>query len=271
LRIATVGDNCIDVYRTLAQSAVGGNALNVAVQLHRLGASSEYLGAVGDDSNGLRIVRALQTQGIGVDGVRIAIGSTAVTELGLDSDGERAVLSEQFGVCADYTPSEAELDQLTGFDHVHCANLPQFERVAVALQDRGLRISYDFAVTIGSPYFSGLDVAFLGSDQTPEHRHSKALASEAVAAGARMALVTCGRYGSLAFDGEAMISAPALPVSAVDTCGAGDAYIAAFIKAMREGKSLAACMRMGAETAAQSCLHHGAWPQALERLPWVSA
>lgn len=33
LRFATVGDDCIDRYLSLKQAAVGGNAVNVAVQL----------------------------------------------------------------------------------------------------------------------------------------------------------------------------------------------------------------------------------------------
>lgn len=36
---ATVGDNCVDRYLELGKCVIGGNALNVAIQLARAGAS----------------------------------------------------------------------------------------------------------------------------------------------------------------------------------------------------------------------------------------
>src|SRR5690349_7472966 len=119
-RVASVGDNCIDVYHPLEQTAVGGNGLNVAVQLKLLGAASEYFGAVGSDRYGIRVRDAVQGNGLPLDHVRVERGSTAVSELGQEPMGERVVLSEFFGVCADYAPSEEERSLLLGFDHVHC-------------------------------------------------------------------------------------------------------------------------------------------------------
>ena len=46
-RFAAIGDNCIDRYLPLNQAAVGGNAVNVAVQLALLGQDCGYFGAVG--------------------------------------------------------------------------------------------------------------------------------------------------------------------------------------------------------------------------------
>jgi fructoselysine 6-kinase len=271
LRVASVGDNCIDVYHPLEQSAVGGNGLNVAVQLRRVGVLSEYFGAVGNDLHGARIREALEANGLPLDRVRVETGATAVSELGQEATGERTVLSEFFGVCADYAPTEDERKRLLRFDHVHCANLPHFDVLAPVLRAGGVPVSYDFGVTIGSDYFEGLDVAFLGSDEPPDSRASQALAEEALLAGARIAVVTCGGYGSLAFDGGSLVVQPALPVSAVDTCGAGDGYIAAFLAERYSGGRLDACMRAGAEVAARTCAHLGAWPQELEPLRVVTA
>jgi fructoselysine 6-kinase len=266
LRIASVGDNCIDVYHPLEQSSVGGNGLNVAVQLRRLGIQSEYFGAVGDDVHGARIREVLAAEGLALDHVRVESGATAVSELRQEANGEREVLSEFFGVCAEYSPTEEERALLLGFDHVHCANLPHFDELASALQAGGVPVSFDFSVTIGSDYFDGLDVAFLGSEKPPDHPESRGLGERAVAAGARVVVVTCGRHGSLALEGNAVVVEPAVPVGAVDTCGAGDGYIAGFVATRRAGGSLEACMRAGAEVAARTCTHLGAWPQVLEPL-----
>ena len=51
--VATVGDNCIDRYLPpIALATVGGNAVNVAVHLRRLGRRTAYFGAVGEDREG---------------------------------------------------------------------------------------------------------------------------------------------------------------------------------------------------------------------------
>ena len=57
---AVVGDNCLDVFLPpAAGSLVGGNAVNVAVQLRSCGRRSHYFGAVGEDAAGAAIARAL--------------------------------------------------------------------------------------------------------------------------------------------------------------------------------------------------------------------
>jgi fructoselysine 6-kinase len=62
----------------------------------------------------------------------------------------------------------------------------------------------------------------------------------------------------------AVVTAPAVPVAdVVDTCGAGDAFIAAFLVSRLAGASLAACLRAGAEAGARACTFVGAFPQPL--------
>jgi fructoselysine 6-kinase len=270
-RVAAVGDNCIDVYTDLAQSAVGGNALNVAVHLRRLGSESEYLGAVGADDDGRRVLRALEGQGVRHQRVQIEAGQTAISELALDARGERIVVSERFGVCAGYAPEADDIEYVRSFDHVHCANLTWFSAVAEALMARSVSFSFDFAVTLSSTHFRGLEIAFLGSEVPPEDGRTAALARAAVSRGARLAVVTCGPYGSLAFDGERIVTTAPASSKIVDTCGAGDSYIAAFIYSKLGGATLRECMRAGAEAAAETCRHLAAWPQTLERLREVSA
>ena len=52
-KLIAVGDNCLDVYLTKGFLAVGGNALNVAVQWRRRGIEARYFGALGRDGGNL--------------------------------------------------------------------------------------------------------------------------------------------------------------------------------------------------------------------------
>ena len=57
-------------------------------------------------------------------------------------------------------------------------------------------------------------------------------------------------------------TAPAAPVpSVIDTCGAGDAFIAAFVAARLAGKPLEESLADGAEAGAEACSMLGAFPQ----------
>ena len=105
-RFATVGDNCIDRFLPpVGQSLVGGNAVNVAVQLARLGHSATYFGAVGDDLDGVRTKRILNENGVKTDYVRLRPGVTAYTDIEQNPLGDRIMVFEEFGVCLGYRPS----------------------------------------------------------------------------------------------------------------------------------------------------------------------
>ena len=67
-RVAAVGDNSTDVYVELGQAFPGGNAVNVAVYLLRLGEQASYTGFVGTDTYGTSMRQALIAKGVDVSG-----------------------------------------------------------------------------------------------------------------------------------------------------------------------------------------------------------
>ena len=117
---ATVGDNCIDRYLPLARATVGGNAVNVAVHLVRLGWGTAYFGAVGDDAEGRQVIAALEENGVEAGHVRIRRGiRTGTTDITFGPGSERIIGHEDLGACADYRPDAAEITRLGRLRHVH--------------------------------------------------------------------------------------------------------------------------------------------------------
>jgi fructoselysine 6-kinase len=57
----------------------------------------------------------------------------------------------------------------------------------------------------------------------------------------------------------------AVPAPVIDTCGAGDSFVAAFVLAALGGRSLEQRMHAAAAAAAATCGHLAAWPQDLQR------
>lgn len=101
--LIAVGDNTMDVYLDRNIEYPGGNALNVAVFASRLGTRSAYLGCVGDDRYGQRLLDCLQQEDVdasrcrtlpgangwacvdNIDGERVFLGSDPVFVVSCDS------------------------------------------------------------------------------------------------------------------------------------------------------------------------------------------
>jgi len=101
IRIACVGDNCVDYYDNTNEAFPGGNPVNVAVYVCRLGGKSSYLGAVGNDANGEMLCAAVKAKGVDTSHVQVLPGATALTHV-CRIDGERVFGDYEEGVMADF-------------------------------------------------------------------------------------------------------------------------------------------------------------------------
>ena len=72
----------------------------------------------------------------------------------------------------------------------------------------------------------------------------------AVASGAKVAAVTLGERGVLAWDGTSFLRLPAYRVEVRDTTGAGDTYHGALATALAEGRALPDALRFAAAASA---------------------
>jgi fructoselysine 6-kinase len=258
--VATIGDNCIDRYGPpISLSTVGGNALNVAVQLRRAGLHSAYFGAVGQDRDGQRTIEALVENQVDVGGLSVLAGITAFTELTSDASGDRIMGLEEFGVCRGYRPSDADFDRLTLMRHVHLGWLDDEGATKHRLVSLGISVSQDLAVNRGA---TDLDIAFASAG--PSRAEADRLCDEALAQGARLVVVTMGALGSLASDGVNRAEMSAKPIAVLDTLGAGDTFIAGFLAARLAGFPVTACLAAGRDAAAETCTHFGGFPQQAE-------
>ena len=88
IKLAAVGDNCIDLYDQTGDAYPGGNPVNVAVYTVRLGGKASYTGVVGNDKYGELMRRAVADKGVDVSHLRTEPGSTALSHVTL-VDGDR--------------------------------------------------------------------------------------------------------------------------------------------------------------------------------------
>lgn len=260
---AAVGDNCIDHYLPPVDDClVGGNAVNVAVQLARRGCSVGYHGAVGADWEGDAVREALIANGVDVGGLqRLAGEATARTEIETLPDGDRRFVHESFGACAAYVPDAADITSFKTLHHVHIGWLRGARAFRRALRSLGVTVSQDVTVNNRPEDLdpAGLDIAFASAPAESAVAESERL----LAAGARLAVVTLGAAGSLANAGGRIVRMPALRAAMVDATGAGDAFIAGFLATRAKGLNLNDCLAAGAEAGSLACGHRGGFPQPI--------
>lgn len=258
-RFATLGDNCIDRYLPLAQAAVGGNAVNVAVQLARAGEDCSYFGAIGRDEAGRWTRDTLLENRVAIAHLQELDAPTAYTDIDVDPAGERIIAFEDFGTSALYAPTLADLSALVQLDHIHIGWFKAAAALRQVLQGHGITFSQDVAVNRDA---AGLDIGF--ESVGPSEPLAHAALQRLQAAGCRVAVVTCGAMGSVASEGGDIVATGirAVPL-VVDTTGAGDTFIAGFVSAWKRGQPLAACLASGRDAAAATCGHVGGFPQRL--------
>ena len=269
-QLVAIGDNCLDVYLTKGFLTVGGNALNVAVHWHNSGRAARYLGAVGDDEAGRIVLAEIAAAGLPAADVEIRDGDTAVTLLA-DRLGDRTFLLEAFGVGEDFLPEPRHEASIAAADWVHLGTNANRDLVRRLAAD-GVRFSVDVSTAHDTLPLEGVALVFASGPDDAAMPVAPIL-SRLRAAGARQIVLTRGASGCVFDDGAALTYAAAVPVDVVDTCGAGDSFIAAFIAAYCcDGADAAAALGRAASAAAATCRHLGGFAQAPRPIPaWLPA
>lgn len=267
-KLIAVGDNCLDVYLSKSHMAVGGNALNVAAQWARQGLDARYFGVVGRDPEGDVILDALAAVGLAPGDVERREGSTAVTLL-LERDGDRRFLLEDLGVGRGYQPDAPRHAALreAGWVHLGTNTPPELPGRLVA---EGVPFSIDTSTATDAMPLDGVPLVFASGPEDAAEPIEPVIARFR-ARGAQRTVITCGRRGAFFDDAGALSHVPAQEIAVVDTCGAGDSFIAAFLAArILSGQSGPEALRIATAAAALTCGHEGGFPQPLRPIPaWL--
>jgi ribokinase len=248
----------------------GGAAANLAVWLARAGAPVQLIGRVGDDVAGRAVSEELEAAGVAAPlQVDDALGTGTCVVL-VDAGGERSMLPDagaNAALEAVPLPSGATHLHVAGYALLHPGSRPAALALLAAARAAGLPVSVDpssaapLARTAGFlERLGGLalllpnraEAAVLAGTGNPE------AAARALTAHAREVVVTLGAEGALWTDGDAVARAPAVPVEAVDTTGAGDAFAAGLLAARRRGAGPEEALGAGCALAAEAVARPGA-------------
>jgi sugar/nucleoside kinase (ribokinase family) len=231
------------VVATDCVEAGGGPAATAAVALARLGVDVAFVGAVGDDATGATIRADLAGEGVDVSGLLLVPGARSPrSTILVGPDGSRTIVHLPGTAAIRVDP---DLLRAAEWVHVDHAGYP-------AVRGLGTRLSVD----AGNP-IPGLDlaeVALYAPTESALGGDLERTARAAVAAGAKLVVVTRGADGSAAVTNEGeFIVVPAPPVDAVSTLGAGDVFHGALLAQLVRNVPLRDALAAANRIAAQSC------------------
>jgi sugar/nucleoside kinase (ribokinase family) len=255
----------------------GGCATNVSIDLSRLGVACSVLGKIGRDGFGDFVLHTLEQEGVGTRGLRRADGvQTAATVVLVGPDGERSFL-HCLGANATFVSEDVDMELLRSADILVVAGsllMPKLDgepmaeilRVAresgtVTLLDTAWDASGRWMKSIETclpfcGYFlpSEAEAAMLSGVTEPE-----AMAASFVARGARNVIIKLGDRGCLLRTEDGVIEHVAVPaVSAVDTTGAGDTFVAGFTAGLVHGWDASRCAHLAVTVGAMCVTATGA-------------
>jgi ribokinase len=255
--------------------AAGGKGANQAVAAARLGAEVTLVAKVGRDMFGDQAVANFGREGIRTDCIlRDPQNATGVALILVDRSGEN-LISVASGANFALTPGDVEqaAERIRGAD----ALMLQLEipmdcvcRAAEIAAAAGVPVILDPAPA--APLAEGLlrNVTYLTPNESEAERltglpvtdegSARQAAERLLAAGARHVLVTLGARGALLAGKEGMLLIPTVPVKAVDTTAAGDAFNGGLAWALGSGLALNAAVRQACLVGTLSATRLGAQP-----------
>ena len=264
MKLAAVGSNCIDYYNNVegGKAFAGGGPVNMAVYTVRIGGEASYIGPVGNDSYGQFMKESIESKGVNVSHLYVNDGKTAVSQVQL-VDGERVFGDYDEGVLADFKLTNEDMKYIASHDVVVADLWGKVEGQLKDLKAMGITTAFDCAdrpedneAQVAIPF---ADYVFFSSDlgDTPEVREKMTTIYKQ---GPKLVIAMLGEEGSLCFDGVNFYKCGIKECDhLVDSMGAGDSYIAGFLKGITEGKTIKESMAQGAATATDTLKYFGAW------------
>ena len=242
----------------------GGPVPTSLVALARLGASTSYVGKVGDDPDGDFIRAELEKEGVDTSSFVVVPGALTRVALVLveEASGERGFTTRP-ETCADLDPAEFDRETIANARILHLDDAdPACMQAARWAREAGNTVVYDgtwlhedldeFLPLVDMPIVSEPMVRRWMPDATPQQ-----VVDRLHGYGAKIAVYTLGERGTIVRWREGTFTYPAFPVEAVDTTGAGDAFHGAFIYGLLQHWSVSDIIRYASAVAALNCRQLG--------------
>lgn len=251
----------------------GGKGVNAAVAAARLGARVRMVGCVGNDAFGTQLRSSLEAEGIDCDAVRVSERGTGAAIILLDHDtGQNSIMvgpgandevtlpdNDELFEWADIVMLQLETPLKLNIEatrRASAAGVPVILDPAPAVAD--LPDELIRSVTIISPNES--ELAVLTGMPVDTVAQAVEAARALMARRVETVVVKLGERGALWVTRGEVHHVPAVPIRAVDTTAAGDAFTGALAVSLAEGMDKRDALERACLVGALTCTRLGAQP-----------
>ncbi|MDR1766006.1 MAG: sugar kinase [Lachnospiraceae bacterium] len=264
LQLFTVGDDILSGPTYKVQEmllAVGGDAIDEATVLTRLGHKVRLVSCIGDDLIGSLVLKHCKDNHIDTSYIKVDPAKVTSINVGLiQADGERTFVNNLSGSLWTFSNSDLPQDAADAGKILSFASffnnplleaqgmIPFFDRA----KERGMTICADLvtpkkgetladireALSYVDYFFPNYpEGANLTGEKTPE-----GIADALLACGVKNVVLKLGKEGCLFKNTAESFRTPAYPhTKCIDTTGAGDSFASGFICGLLEGWDLRTC------------------------------
>lgn len=231
--------------------AGGGSAANTMVVISQLGGSAFYSCKVAADATGDFFMKDLKDAGVDTNlSHEREQGATGQCISMVTPDAERT-MTTCLGITNFLSPAELDPDALRRSNRLYIEGylVSSTTGFQAALEAQEIAISSDVSValTLSDPLMvenfkanyemfieCGVDLLFCNLEEARLLTGSDSIDGCAARLKklCRTFVITCGKDGSIAFDGTLQTHAHAIPTEAVDTTGAGDIFAGSFLHSL---------------------------------------
>lgn len=243
--------------------ASGGKGANAAVAAALLNSEVALLGAIGDDQNGELLRTGMSKAGVRMDLVRVTGRASGAAYITVTPDGENTIVVSP-GANFDVTKAQVEEAAATiSAAKVLLASLEvpldAVERAVVIAADAGVRpvLNLSPVARLSAETLAVLDPLVVNEHEAQWLLGGPEAPERLLDLGPKSVVVTLGGRGALVIDADGSTEVAAPSVKAVDTTGAGDAFVGALVTQLAEGSELVEAARFAVRVAAISVTRPG--------------
>ena len=252
------------------QFLTGGGGTNTAVAFARLGHRVGYLGKVGNDANGKRVLDELRKNKITFLGVK----SKEMTSYSIVLDSiahDRTILTYK-GAMDSFKYSEINKKRLRTkwfyFSSLTSKSFHVLEKLSVYAKKNNIKIVFNpssYLAEKGAQYLSkvlrNVEIIILNKDEAElivGKGDAEHLLDRLQILGPKIVVITDGKKGAYCSDGKHSYFIKAHKIKVVEATGAGDAFAAAFLSGIIRKNDIKFALRLGLANAESVIMHKGA-------------
>ena len=252
--IISFGEILLDTFENTntekTTSFVGGAPFNVCYQANRLGNHTLFIGNIGKDEAGKKILRFFNEQNLDTRGLHICKDKKTLISKVVLHGSERSFTFEKENTPENDFLDDA-LDLIMEGDVIHVGSFilndnkgrDYLKEIITFAKAQNKILSFDInyredmwsdftaAKKAYEEFYPQFDIVKFSKDEllkfTAEEDIEKALTK--LKEGPKLYLVTLGKEGSLAYHNKRITRCKSVKVNCVDTTGAGDAFMGAFL------------------------------------------